>query len=527
MSDTHITIKKSANHFLYGTLLSRLTGFFRDVALSYFFGSSALIANFMVAFRFSYLFRRLLGESSLSSSFIPHFEGLRKEDPKKATFFYRDLFYSLFLILVFVVVLLELLLGIGKLFIQEKQISEILTFSQIMLPGLIFICLYALSAALLQCHKNYFLPAVAPIAFNLIWILFIAFYHRSYLPHAIIGLSVGIVIAYFFQWLMVAPSSFKKHDLTLKEWAKPELFSPTLKQLIKPFFYTVMGVGALQINSALDTVFAKVACDEGPAYLWYSSRLYQLPLAFFGVSISGALLPPLSRALQENNLFQFKEFFQKSLIRTMGLMISITFAIFVLGGVGVNLLYGHGEFSEEATRQTLYCLWGYSWALFFASGTMILSTTFYAKKNFRYPSMIALNAVVLNVLLNILFVFFLHWGAISIAIATSISSFFNFCALAYRLQKEEHIFDMSYIPILAKNCLCGLLAAIGVYSLGYYLGDAGQIFAQNVSFHRDFFHQAKDFTLLCGLFFILLFSFAKLLKANEVFESYKSLVKLK
>ena len=72
--DTKSSVNKSASHFFYGTLISRFTGLLREIALAFFFGSSAFIAAFMVAYRFANLFRRLFGETSLQAGFVPHFD---------------------------------------------------------------------------------------------------------------------------------------------------------------------------------------------------------------------------------------------------------------------------------------------------------------------------------------------------------------------------------------------------------------------------------------------------------------------
>ena len=77
--------------FFSGTLLSRISGLGRDLSMAFAFGDHPSVAAFMVAFRLSNLFRRLLGEGPLQSAFIPHFEGLRSQDSSQATFFFRKL----------------------------------------------------------------------------------------------------------------------------------------------------------------------------------------------------------------------------------------------------------------------------------------------------------------------------------------------------------------------------------------------------------------------------------------------------
>eukprot|EP01136_Pigoraptor_vietnamica_P022896 Opistho-1_new@74463 len=93
---SHSQLTRSTFQFFSGTFLSRLTGLARDMSMAYFFGSEPALASFMIAYRFANLLRRLFGEGSLPSGFIPHFEELRKDEVKKrGSFFARSpLFFS-------------------------------------------------------------------------------------------------------------------------------------------------------------------------------------------------------------------------------------------------------------------------------------------------------------------------------------------------------------------------------------------------------------------------------------------------
>src|SRR5262245_8542658 len=83
-------ISKYTRHVFSGTLLSRISGMVRDMSMAALFGDHPSVAAFMVAFRFSHVLRRLLGEGTLQSIFIPHYEELRLQDPQKASgFFFR------------------------------------------------------------------------------------------------------------------------------------------------------------------------------------------------------------------------------------------------------------------------------------------------------------------------------------------------------------------------------------------------------------------------------------------------------
>src|ERR1700691_2764023 len=100
MVDSSRTVARSSTSFLTGTLLSRLSGLGRDMAMAFAFGSQPAIAAFLVAFRFANAIRRLFGEGNLPGGFVPHFESLRGQSAEKGAHFFRDLCFSLAFFLV-------------------------------------------------------------------------------------------------------------------------------------------------------------------------------------------------------------------------------------------------------------------------------------------------------------------------------------------------------------------------------------------------------------------------------------------
>ncbi|MES2273421.1 MAG: lipid II flippase MurJ, partial [Chlamydiota bacterium] len=309
--DTSNSILRSARHFFAGTLLSRLSGMLRDIAMAFCFGSAPEIAAFMVSYRLANLFRRLLGEGNLQAGFVPHFETLRADSPEKAASFYRDVSFSLAFLLLGVIGMLEIALW-GLWYWAGPEWREIAELAMWMAPGLFFICLYALKCALLQCQKKYFLPAAAPVIFNFVWIIAVFFVWHLPKDAAVRALSIAITLAFAGQWLVTIFSERQllSSQMSGSEWLRPNLFSKEWKLLIKPLSLGIIGIGAVQFNSAFDAVFARLADAEGPAFLWFAIRIEQLPLALFGIALSGALLPPLSRAIKKGDFPLYRELLQ-------------------------------------------------------------------------------------------------------------------------------------------------------------------------------------------------------------------------
>ena len=501
--------------FLAGTLLSRIFGAARDVVMAFCFASAPEVGSFMVAYRLSNLFRRLLGEGSLQSGFTPFYIAL---DEKKGAYFYRDLTVSLFAVLFGIVGLCQALLFLGSGFLPESW-QEIITLTNCMLPGVIFICLSALNSALLQAKKSFFSSSIAPVLFNVIWILFCFLSYSLKIGDAMKLLSLGVCFAYFAQWVLTVVFAQKHLLLSSKECLSFRLFSDDVKKIIKPVLLGALGIGASQINSASDAIFSRLADLEGPAYLWYSIRFQQLPIGLFAVALSSAMLPMLSKAFADDDKHAYAELLHKSLRNALAFMLPFTFLLIFLGPMGMNVLYGHGAFSKYALQETSFCLWGYCLGLVPSTIVMLLVNGFYARKSFHLPMICSVMSIIVHIGINTLLVFGFHLGAVSIAISISVSSFFNCALLVYFFYKEYAVFVLqglssSFFKILA-SCLfasaCTILSGCVLFSYQETFACFDERFLLN---------QVKQLVSLGSVFILSLCLSCKLLKVSDFFDLF-------
>lgn len=512
MEDTPRRMIKSAASFFSGTMLSRVTGLLRDVAMAFAFGTEASLAAFFVAFRFAHLLRRLLGENSLQTAFVPGFEALRIEEKSsdRSLRFFIDLYAALSLVLILVIGL-GTVFGMGLYYFYRDAWSsdtlEILNLSLLMLPSLFFICLAGLNTALLQCERSYFLPAAAPVAFNLLWILGVLALASTPPQEAMPKLAICIVLACFFQWFVTLPkvtSLLIRDGLSFKHLATINPFSNDLCSMWKPFVLGVIGIGAAQINSAFDAIFARYAESSGPAYLWYAIRLQQLPLALFGIALSGALLPPLTRAIKEGDLTRSNLLLEVAVHRSMFLIVPITAGLFILGHRCIDLLYGYGDFNAQSVIGTTHCLWGYTVGLIPMTLILITAPIYYARGNYRTPTMASVVSMILNMALNALFVLKFNLNASSIALATSLSAWVN---LGYLIAAMDSTALKAFLRSIQKNfqetgkALLLTCAVLWPASSSMPIGDS-------------FFSKSLYFGIL-GLLFVTLFGASLLLSMKR------------
>ncbi|MFZ0565986.1 MAG: murein biosynthesis integral membrane protein MurJ [Chlamydiales bacterium] len=469
MHDSQESIIRSVKRFFSGTFISRLTGLGREVTMAAAFGTLPAVAAFWMAFRFAYLFRRIFGEGALNIVFIPHFEMLRKTDPKKGALFFYDLCSVLIGLLLAITLVTIAVLGSVLYFGSPGAANqEVIRLTILLLPALLFISLYALNTSILNCEGSYFLPSVAPACVNVIWMSALFFLWKFPAERAMEYLAMIIVLAFAMQWLITLPRVYRFLSKELGDgwWKGRRSTIKEVGKILGPFLIGLLGVTATQINSALDALFARTADPQGPAFLWYAIRIQQLPLALFGIGLTGALLPPIARAIQNKDEKKYVRFLNFALNRSFSLMLPFSAALFALGFAGINLIYGHGAFSSNAIFETTLCLWAYATGLFPMTVVLIFASAFYAQKNYRTPTLLASVSVGFNVGLNAWFVFGLKMGAVSVAVATAAASMLNAFALGYFLKKKQRF---SLRLSSAKTGICSLTATIFTIIFGYWV----------------------------------------------------------
>lgn len=506
--------------FFSGTLLSRISGMGRDLAMAFAFGDHPSIAAFMVAFRLSNLFRRLLGEGPFQSVFIPHYEGLKVQDPSQATTFFRKLSSLLVILLLLITITSEIAITAAFHYLHLSEGNrEILVLAGWMLPGLLFICLYGLNISLLNCHDSFFIPSFAPFVCNAIWIAGALLLKNTDPSAAMLVLAKLVVVGFAAQWLLTLPPTLKHVSASLKQWLSLSL-SPEIKNLAKSFSYGIVGVGAVQINALIDSLFARAAHLSGPVYLWYSIRLEQLVLAIFGIACVSTIVPRLSRAIKSKDEQSAQEYFSLSFRRILAIMIPCSFALFVLGSSTVNLLFGRGHFSDLAVWETTLCLWAYSIGLIPSTLVILFSALFYAESDFKTPMKISVYSVVINIALNALFVFGMGLGAISTALATSLCAWIN-CGILFSLSRRhgwkmdtQRAISLCFASLVALTVALGIDHAFFKHSMFYLLSE------RDLFFPHRLLDQALQFGALFLSFGGSLWLYAKVMKNRDLIEAF-------
>lgn len=449
------------------TLLSRITGYIRDMVIAYLFGANANTDAYYVAFRIPNLLRRLLAEGSLTVSFIPVFtEYLEKRGKEEAKRVSDVTFTLLFMVLVLVSILGVLLSPfIIRLFASGftgETFDLAVDLNRIMFPYIFFASLTALSMGILNSLKRFFSPAFAQVAFNIGSVAVIFLLYRS-LSVPILSLAIGVIIGGLIQFVFQIP--FLRSTGFLHGFRK-NLRHPAVKRIALLMAPQLFGVAVYNLNILVSTQYGSHLPQGTVSYLYYSERLMEFPLGIVAVSIATVLLPNLSLQASKGEIRGFKESYSFALRLMLFLIAPALTGLIALRVPICNLLYQRGEFTYEATLRTSQALLGYTIGLWAVGGVRITAPTFYAIQDTKTPVVFAFLAFIVNAVFGYILGFTFELKHTGLALASSISSIFNFSLLFLALNRRVGTIEIKKTLIYSlKIGIVSLITGISAWKI--------------------------------------------------------------
>ena len=477
------------------TLLSRLVGFARDVVLSAVLGSGAMADAFFVAFKLPNFFRRLFAEGAFSAAFVPLFSReLQDHGRAEALAFARQAHAALLLVLVpFSIVLMLAMPWVLTLLAPGMRddaptFAMAVEFGRIAFPYLLFISLASLYGGVLNSIDRFAHVAATPILLNLALIGAVLGL-TPLLPNAGYAASIGVAIAGVLQWLWLLIAC-ARDDVSMK-LVRPR-WTARVARLVKLATPVAIGGGVQQISTMLDVVWASLLPVGTISALFYADRIAQLPLGVVGIAIGTALLPLLARQLRAGQTASAMANQNRAI--EFGLLLSLpaAVALWLLSDPIIRVLFERGRFGPDDTLRTASALAAFVVGLPAFVLVKALTPGFFAREDTRTPLYIAITAIVVNVALNVFFLYGTSLAQVGIALATSLSGWLNAAMLAVVLRRRDHwIADRRLIsrswrmlaatigmgivlwgalvlldPVLARATTKGVVALFGVCALG-------------------------------------------------------------
>lgn len=463
-------IVRAAGVVGFATLLSRILGYVRDMVIAYFFGTADAADAFFVAFRIPNLFRRLFAEGSLTVAFIPIFTGCVVQESKESAYEFANKVFTLLSIILVVFSCLGIVFSpfIVKImawgFIDEKDKFELtVLLTRIMFPYIFFISLVALCMGILNSLKHFAAPALAPVLLNLTMILSVIIL-MPYFSQPILTLAIGVILGGFLQLALQIPF-LKKKGVNLK--CKFNFSHPGLKKLAKLMLPAVLGAAVYQINIIIITMIASFLPAGSVSYLYYSDRIFQFPLALFGIALATAILPAMSDQVAQNKGEELKDTLSHGLRLILFITIPAMVGLCVLRIPIVRILFQRGAFAADATLLTAQALFWFTMGLWAVAGVRVVVNVFYALQDVWTPVKVALLSILFNLVMCLVLMNSMkHAG---LALAVSLSSMLNLMTLLLilrmrlgRLGIKKVVFSL--VKILLSSVVMGIVVHLAYHS---------------------------------------------------------------
>ncbi len=457
------------------TLLSRITGFFRDMILANFLGAGLASDAFFVAFKLPNLFRSLFAEGAFTTAFVPMLsQKLVCEDKKQAILFAAKaisalcFFVGLFVLLVeFAMPWVITVLAPG--FSDNLRKIELATeLSRITFPFLLFISIVSFQSGILNSLNKFAAPAAAPVILNIMMILSV-FIFVPFSPSAAHGIAFGVTTAGFLEiiWLTYF---LHKQQIYIKPQTniKAIIQDNEIKTLFKRITPGILGAGIYQINMVVDTILVSLVGTGAISWLYYANRLQQLPLGVVGAAISVAVLPILSRHIKSNEVEKAQEIQSKAFEYGALLSIPAAFALIVLAHPIINILFQHGKFGLEQTIMTSKAVIAYAIGLPAYVLVKSLAPNFFARGDTKTP--VKYSMLVLFTNLAFAIILMKPFGHVGIASATTIAAFISLWQYLHGLKKRSFwCCSKELIIKIIKICFCSAIMSITLIFIQFLL----------------------------------------------------------
>jgi putative peptidoglycan lipid II flippase len=464
------------------TLLSRLTGFARDIMLAAILGAGPMADAFFVALRLPNHFRAIFAEGAFNAAFVPAYAHLHGQSQASAKLFadriFTLLFFAQLVLLVLALLFMPQVIAIlapgfsddpvrGKLAIELTRIT---------FPYLLLITLVTLYGGMLNVMHRFATAAAAPIFLNLSMMATLAL--AAFFPSAGYAAAWGVLIAGILEFLLLAGDAARSGIL-------PKFAPLKLDDDVRAFFRALgpatLGSMGTQVALFADTIIATFLPAGALSALYYADRLNQLPIGVIGIAIGTVLLPEMSRRLTSGDHAGAMASQRRAFDFTLLFSVPFVAAFLTIPDVIMRAMFARGAFSKADAAAAGATLAAYAVGL--VPFVLIRSAvaTFYARKDTATPVKAALTGVAVNVALKIALVGAL--AQVGLALATAVGAWINLLlVLAFAVRAGYLEPDRALMRSLARFVVSGIILAAALWFTARF---ATVHFAQMTTFRDE------------------------------------------
>jgi len=374
-----------------GILLSRVVGLIRERVVATYFGTGLHADVFGAGLRMPNVLQNLLGEGTLSASFIPVYsellgQGKTKEAGRVAGAMFALLLGIAGVISVLGVLLAPVLVSVFTPGFEGQRRELMIAIVRIIFPMTGVLVLSAWALGILNSHRKFFIPYFAPVLWNAAIIAaLVGFHSRVSLDGLLMAAAWGALVGGFLQFGIQLPWVLKlEREIRINTGRNESAF----KEAVRNAGPAIMGRGVVQVSTYVDMVLASLLAIGALARIRYAQTLYVLPVSLFGMSIAAAELPELAR--ERSSAIDVLRERAVSAARRVSFFVVPSFVAFVvLGQVIVAGIYRAGKFGAADVTMVWLTLAAYSMGLLASTSTRIYQSAFFALRDTKTPARVA------------------------------------------------------------------------------------------------------------------------------------------
>jgi putative peptidoglycan lipid II flippase len=447
--------------FSLATGLSRIVGLGREIVAAYYFGAAGKINSFTVAFQVPNLVRALAADAALSSAFVPVFSDLlERGERKRAWRVASSLFWLMLLGLGGLTALFIVIAPLLMRPFHPVDLDLTVGLSRVLFPIVALLGVSGIVVGILNSYDEFTIPALTPVLWNVAIVAGLALgVPRAGSENAKLYVyAVSILVATVIQVLLPVPWLRGRDDRLrmVIDWR-----DPAVARTFKLMLPVTLGLGLINVNTVIDTLFASRLIDPAiaPSAIDKAFRVYMLPQGMFSVAVATVLFPSLSRLASRRDMDGFRRTVALGLRQIAFLLVPASVASAVLAEPIVRLLYQRGQFTASQTTVVAGALAAFSLGLAFNGSMLMLNRAFFSLQLNWVPTVVALGNLALNAVLDALFYSYGVWG---IPLSTSFVNIAGTLSLLVVLRRRIHRIEGASIArtLLLVTVAAAVLAAV-------------------------------------------------------------------
>jgi len=454
-------VGRAAMIILAATLVGRMLGLLRDIAVANFFGATPDADAFFLAYKIPYLLT-LMVAGALTATFVPLFSfrlatGRRDEAWDLSVNIGNIIATVLIGVSVILAILAPWLIPLVGPGLKPATVVKGVFLFRILMIGFVFDGLAGLLVGMLNSLRKFALAAFAPAVGTIATIALLVAFARAFgITAYAIGSVAGSIVGLFLLFPGLRGRGIRyRPQIRWKD--------PAVREVAGMVWPILLGSAVGKISIFVDQLLGSLLGTGSISSLNYADKLFQLPLGLFVAGITVPIFPLLSEQVAAKAPERVRATLDFALRLMAFLLVPATVGIILLRYPLIGLLLQHGQFKPSDTARTAWALLFLCIGLYAYAGRDTVTRVFYAHHDTRTPVKISAATVVINIGFSYLLMHFLGVGGLTPG--TTIALTVNFVVLMWLLKRKIGVIGFGKTLRSLLNVL-GVSAVMGAVIWG-------------------------------------------------------------